>query len=521
MAEPADPGAPRRAAGSRAAGGPPTRLRPPATLRLAVLAALVGLLVAGGLADRTGGPALPPSASTVAPVPVAAPPGAVSSSWFCAGATGTTGGVAGGRLVVANAARRPVTATVTLAGTTGPSATRTVVVGSRATASLPEALDSHPGWVGATVTLDGGEAAVSQVVDGPLGSATSPCATSGSAQWYFTSGATLVNATTVVTLLNPYPTDAVVDLSFVTDQGVEAPGDYQAVDVGPGAVVALDLGAHLRRRTAIATTVRARVGRVVAWQTAAVSAPAAGSAIIGAPSDPTNPTSADPALAGPGMVLTLGAPSVGSSWSWPDGQVGDGLDERFVIYNPGSVAATVTLSVVLDQGRAEPFVVTVAPQAVTTVSSQAQARIPSGVGHSVSVRSANGVGVVASRAVVATAPSPVAGRAVLPGLRTTANRWLVPVATAGGSASSLVLLDTTASPLDVTVYGWRNGAQVPLTGLSHVTVAPGQRSELQLTGVTSDSAVVEATGPIQVQSNLAASVPGSQGLSLSAAVPLS
>ena len=39
-------------------------------------------------------------------------------------------------------------------------------------------------------------------------------------------GATLINARTELSLLNPYPTDAVVDLSFTTNQGVEAPAGF-------------------------------------------------------------------------------------------------------------------------------------------------------------------------------------------------------------------------------------------------------------------------------------------------------
>ena len=76
-----------------------------------------------------------------------------------------------------------------------------------------------------------------------------------------------------VSLLNPYPTDAVVDLSFTTDQGVEQPQGFQGLVVPPGGLLTVNLGDHLRRRQAIATTVTARSGRLVAWKTEVVTPP--------------------------------------------------------------------------------------------------------------------------------------------------------------------------------------------------------------------------------------------------------
>ncbi len=90
--------------------------------------------------------------------------------------------------------------------------------------------------------------AVDQQVDGPLGGASSPCATAGSSNWYFATGATLINASVGLSLLNPYPTDAVVDLSFTTDQGVEMPQQFQGLVVPADGLLPVNLGDHLRRR---------------------------------------------------------------------------------------------------------------------------------------------------------------------------------------------------------------------------------------------------------------------------------
>ena len=89
-------------------------------------------------------------------------------------------------------------------------------------------------WIGAIVDIDAGAVAVEQQVDGSLGRAATPCATAGSSEWYFATGATLINASVDLSLLNPYPTDAVVDLSFTTDQGSEQPQEFQGMVVPPG-----------------------------------------------------------------------------------------------------------------------------------------------------------------------------------------------------------------------------------------------------------------------------------------------
>lgn len=489
--------------------------------RFPVIVGVAAVLAAGGLADRSGGHPGPPPVPASQPVPVAAPASALSSSWFCAGATGTSNGPAAGQLVIANAGAVSLSARVRLVPSSGAGRTESLVVAPRSSLTVDESLAAHPAWIGAVVDLDGGAAAVDQVVHGPLGQAATPCATAGSQQWYFASGQTLVNAADTMTLLNPYPTDAVVDMTFTTEQGVEAPGDFQGLVVPAGALLSVDLRSHLRRRQQIATTVRARTGRVVAWSTEVVSPPSSGEAVLGAPANPSNPTSADPAAPAAGVVVTLGAPSTGRMWTWPNGQAGNGLDERYVIYNPSTRTAKVSLSVVLDQGRAEPFSLTVGPRAVTTIVSDSEARIPPGAGHTASLRSTNGVGVVATRDLVAVPPSSLRGVADLPGARVAAASWLVPLAATGGR-DALALLAPGPNPLDVTVYGWSAGREVPLPGLSGLTLAANERTVISLTakdGSYRGPVVVRATGPLYVESDLAANGT-SPGISLSTGVPL-
>src|SRR5581483_10922452 len=144
-------------------------------------------------------------------VPVAAPASALSSSWFCAGAT--DGGPLGlaGTLVIANSGSLPATGQATVVGSNGSRRVEPFTAQPDASVAVPESLPGGAPWVGAIVDVDAGAVAVSQSIQSDLGWSVSPCATSGSSRWYFASGETLINAGLDVSLLNPYPTDSIVD----------------------------------------------------------------------------------------------------------------------------------------------------------------------------------------------------------------------------------------------------------------------------------------------------------------------
>lgn len=468
------------------------RRRATAVRRGPVVAGVLGLLVAGGLADRAAGQAPPPAVPGTDLVPTAAPADALSSAFFCAGA-GAPGSATAGSLVVADAGDRPERASVRLVGARGQVATTAVEVAAHASATVAEQLPGSPAAIGAVVDVDGGSAGVTQVTSGPLGWSATPCATAGSATWYLAGGATLVNARDVVSLLNPYPTDAVVDLSFGTDQGVEQPGEFQGIIVPAGGVVPVDLGTHLRRRRSIATTVRARSGRVVAAQTEVTTPPPVGAG----PADPPAPV--------PGVATTLGAPAAGATWMWPGGQDAAGLDERWVVYDPGAAPAHVSLSVELDQGQAEPFQLDVAPHATAVVDAAGQARIPPGVGHSSLLRVTSGPGVIAVRTSSGAPGSPSPGTAALPGLPVAADAWLLPAVAAAPGTTTLDVLPTGTDPLDLTVAALAGGREVPIPGLTHLTLAPGTRAVLPVSARLPGLAgplVVRATGPVAVEEDL-------------------
>lgn len=482
-----------------------------------VLAVLAAALVAGGLADRAGAPRMSPAAERSATFPAMAPADALSSSWFCAGATDGGSPDAPGRVVIANDGARSASGVVTVVPTRGKRVRVPVKVAPYKSVSVPETVPGGSPWVAAIVDVDAGSVAVEQVLGGG-GMSVSPCATAGSARWYFATGQTRINAGTAIELLNPYPSDSIVDLSFTTDQGNEQPQAFEGIDVPAGGLVSVDLGSHLRRRSSIATTVKARTGRVVAWETEWVTPPQPGQAVVGTPAA-ASPL-ADPAAPVAGVSSVLGAPAPGTSWTWPDGLAGNGIDERYVIYNPGPDTAEVRLSVGLQQGSAEPFEISVGPYQVVPVVSEHEARIPAGVAHWATLSSTNGVGVVATRAVTydeASMPggATLNGIARIPGAPASASSWVVAAPSTGPhAAGSVVVQNPSGRPVRFTLGGL-DGAQA-----ASATVGPEDRAALAVPTEIHGALLVTATSDVYVEYDLYG-IGGAGGVSASLAVPAS
>jgi Family of unknown function (DUF5719) len=505
-----------------------------AAARIPLVAVLAAALIAGVFVDRGSGSTQPASAAagqpasgqpaSGQPVPVAAPVQALSSSWFCAGATDAhlrtsrARGAAPGWVVIANSAPRPATGVVTLIPSTGPSVSIPVSVKADSQTTVTENVPAGAAWIGAVVDMDSGGIAVDQQLHGAFGQVSTPCATAGSSQWYFATGATLINAGVEISLLNPYPSDAVVDMSFTTSEGLEQPQALQAILVPADSLVPVNLGSQMRRRQAIATSIVARSGRVVAWKTDVVTPPAPGATLLGtaAASAPL----ADPASPIPGVTLTLGVSAPATEWTWADGETGNGLDEQYVIYNPGPDTAQLTLAVDLAQGLAEPFSLSVGPYQVNAVVSSAEVRIPPGVAHAAVLRSTNGVPVVAERTLAARAPSTWSGLGELPGGLVAADRWLIPVVTADSSHAAWVVLYNPGSVTARVILGALDGrGDVPMGGVT--VLGPGRRLAIHINSlgpVIHYPLVVAASEPVYAEADYYGWA-GARGISLSFGVP--
>jgi hypothetical protein len=456
--------------------------------RMPALLVIVAALVAGGLIDRRARP----SAAAAAPsglsiMEAAAPDNAQSSSWYCAGATDVPGGPANGSLVLANSRSQPVRATVEVLGQSpqGSIGTVPVTVPANGVTQLPYQQVGQTGWVGAIVQVDGGGVAVGQQIGGPLGVDASPCASAASTQWYFPSGSTGKDNNLIVALLNPFPDDAIADMSFVTEGGVETPDDFQGLVVPGHSLTAIDIGSHVRRRDRVSTSITVRRGRLVAERLQLWAA-------AGTP---------------PGLALDAGAPSASKQWTFADGLVDNNLHEWVDLLNPSSKEAQVEVSMALDQGSAEPFTITVPPQGTATLDVNPEARIPRGVGHAIAVRSLNGVAVAAERRLAA-ANSVNPGSSSTQGAAASARRWIVPVAVSPKQVGLLVIANLSPKAVHVTIRTL-DGSAAP----APVDLQPGGRVQLR-----SGPVEVDASGDVVVEHFLF-NVSGS-GQSAAVGIPL-
>jgi hypothetical protein len=478
--------------------------------RVGVLVAVLALVLLSAFAGRAARSAQPVVAAAV--MPVAAPAAALSSSWFCAGPAAAPAHVTDGRLVIANAGTRPLQGRLTTFPSTGAPVAQDLQVGATDKVVVPEKMPSGASYLGAVVQLDGGQGSVEQVVTGSSGTSSTSCVTTGAGQWYFPAGTTQESATLSISLFNPYPDDAIADLSFTTEQGQENPQDFQGIVVPAGSIVGLDLGSHLRRRVSVATTVTLRVGRVAAFETEAVQAQsqaAAASAPAGTTPWP------------PGVSVLAGSPSVGTSWWWPGGAASDGAGEQFVVYNPGNAPAVLSVGVDLDEGSADPFQLRVDPHAVAVVATSAESRIPKGIGHAGWLRSVNGVGVVASRVVLTPAASGAtsapSGVSQSLGSRLEADRWLVSGDGTTDAVNQLVAVyNPRSAPVTVAIASLE-GSLTPLDGQGSVTIPPHHRYVFSAT-VPTRALVVTGPAPVVVEDDTSSSHGG--GIAAAVGVPL-
>jgi hypothetical protein len=472
----------------------------PRTPRLPALLVLGGLLLAGGLVDRRADRATAGGAGAInAQVPIAAPASARSSAWYCPGAP-VSGALGEGSVVVANAGGRRLTGTVTVFPDSGEARQAPIAVGpSGLTAVRLADLVTSP-FASALVELDGGEAVAEVATTGALGDSIASCASSASASWYFAEGVTTRDAGEVLLALNPFPDDAVVDIAFSTEEGTVTPQALTGLLVRGQALTAINVGEFVQRRESVSATVVARTGRLVVSRV----------------------QSFDGTGARKGVSVGLGAAAPGATWYFPEGLVADGLNERYLVYNPGPTEAVVELSLALDTGEAEPLRLTIPRESRLAVNASEESRIPKDVPHSVTVRSLEGPAVVAERTVDGVAPSARTGLSIALGARLPALRWATAAGTADDNNDHWVVVQNPGDqPARVTLSLLADGSTVPVGTFTSVEVAPGQRRALRV-----NDSLRRTTVPLLLTSTREVVVERATyrlrapGLGISAAIPL-
>lgn len=446
-------------------------------------------------------------AARPAPTPVAAAPsggavqlsaaGSYSSSAFCAGGTGTS---AGTTIYLTNTTSRSVSGAMTTVGTAGssgaaPTTHRSVSVPPLGSAAVNPADGLPSGSNASTFTFAGGGVAVTQVVAGPGGWSTSPCASQTSPQWAFAGGSTAGGNALTLALFNPAAADAVVNVSFLTENGVIDPEAYQGLTVGPGQLVTENVGDFVQNANHIATVVVAQSGALVSTEFQQVSPGGTG-----------------------GVSLRLGAPALSTTWSFAQTTTMPGSTVTFSLANPGTVAASVTLWFGLSQGSVEPQHVAVAAGSVGAVTASGVPGLPHQVPYAVNVTSSQPI--VVGRSVLASGGSPPPVWGSSSGTATAADSWVVPgpgvpgaPGTAGATVQSLAVSNPGTAPVRVVVTRLGGGG-APLSR----SVAPGGLTVLgadQVGGLA--TYLVSASGPVDVEEDAAPS--GAPGVVSSTGVP--
>jgi hypothetical protein len=523
---------------------PRLRRRSPRLPVIVLLAAAVGAAVwhVGTEEDRgtaaAGAVDAAAAAGSASGMPAVAGAGALASTWYCAAGTGDAGGMADHSVTVFNPGDQSVGVTVTVYGGVLASSSPTTAEVSEAppTAPPPGARvfllpgrgrvelrlgDLVPApLVAALVEADGGPVAVEHRVTGPHGVDGGPCASATAPVWHLASGATTRDAREVLVLFNPFPTDAIVDITFDTDAGSREPVRFQGFPVAAGTVVGVDVGDDVAREPQVSATLRTRAGRVVAERLQEF----------------------DGSLGPEGLAVALGVPEAATAWAFPDGAVDDSRTERIVVYNPGGERAEVEVRVLPASDEPapapQPFRLSIRGGTFAVVDYGAEDRVVPGVEHATVVRSTNGVPVVAERfTTLAGEPGGTdddpdddtddeevdgdgedkAGGdvAVGPGAVAAATRWAFPSSAQGQDAGVrfVVLNPDPETSVRVTLLAAANGRETPVDGMRDTAVAPGGRLALDGDAV-GPSWVVEAGAPVVVERVLV----GENGVALGSGV---
>jgi hypothetical protein len=446
--------------------------------RLVVILIVVGCLLAGALIDRSGSDD-DAGEEVIALGPRVPAANAVETSWYCAEGTSNPGGRADERIFIANVDRRVARARISVmqGSDLEPKVTAVEVEGGtmanlRVADILPVA---EPGVL---VEVTGARAIVTHSITGNGDAGVGPCARDAAPKWHFAAGTTARGAQLWLALFNPFADDAIVDIDFLTNTGALSPEGLQGYVVPGRSRVTVPVHDSARRDDLVATEVTARRGRVIAEQSQVL--------------DGTDGRR--------GLALSLGAPQLSRRWEFASGGIASGRSQSLVIANPATVPTNATIRTRLDGGALEPETVSIPSR--TAVAVDLGARVPPGVGFSVSVEGR--VPLVAESLIAVRAPiaAPLRGIATSIGSAQAARRWVdAPARSSSGSQDSVAILNPGSAAVTFRLRVMRAGEVTTPPRATRVRVAAGKRAvvDLGVLRIPADAfVVIDASGPVVV-----------------------
>jgi len=391
----------------------------------------------------------------------------------------------GGSVIVANPADEELDGRVTVY-TSAPdvaAVSRPITVPARDSREIDlRGLQSEGSFLSAVVEIDNGGGFVEQVARHPAGDAVAACSNAASSNWYFADGFTVDDSPFRLVLTNPYPDAAIVDIGFVTDDGIRNPSRLQGFPVPGRSVRVVDLGA--RDEAVIGTKIRSTRGRVVAGR----SQQYLGGGRLG-------------------YTMTLGAPSLSSQWYFADGETGQGITEQYAVYNPTDQPVDVDV-VFLGVDPSDAFLndtsVTVEPGDVQVLSTADVAGLPTGR-HGAVFSTFSESSIVVERILTRPVEQRVATTVVMGSPPALASpRWSAAIGTEAAAEDAIVVLNVDFVDTVVTLKTLGPGGLVEVEGLEAIPLAAGEIITIPLTdpSVLGAPFVVEAGQRIYVERSL-------------------
>jgi len=445
------------------------------SIRLLTISAIAGALVLAGVLDQSRGSVVALSAPVASSVAYSSVGG---STWFCPGGSGADGPARVGIEVVnagADTADVRITAMGSESSTEPVTDTITAAAGGRTVVALDALITDDP-WAAAVLESASPDVIVDQLFAGPTGTDRSPCLTQTSESWIVPNGATRIESDgerMVILLFNPFPDDAVINIDFDADVGLDS----------------LDgVVAPARRVTAVEVTDEVTVAARVSAILDVVTGRLAVSRIQTYDSDQARGLSVEAASPGGSPVVYL-----------LNVELGDGRNDLISITNPSSdEIAQVDVEIVAESDiTLDPIELTIHPRRTVVVSVSDEPRLAELSAFTLVVRSLSGVPVAASLdSLVSLDSSMVVGAAAETGADLASTSWMLPIEATDTANTDIVVVNP--SRIAITRVAFSVIGAEGSTDISTVELGPSSRTSVSTADLGGNQAVVRvvASSPV-------------------------
>ena len=240
----------------------------------------------------------------------------LNAAWYCPLGSSEADGFADHTVNVSNFAETPAVANLSVLTEEGSRGGRRVELAPQSTIQIQLSEIQSEAIAGAVVEATGGDVVVGHTVDTEHGSASGPCGTHVSNEWYFASGIVggegTGDADFYLALMNPFPESASFSASFQPDdRAPREPAELQGRVVPARSVVLVNVGDFVSRADEVAAAIRTGRGRLVVERLQVM----------------------DGGLGASGASLQLGVPTPANSWLLTAGRLHAEGDHRVTVYN--------------------------------------------------------------------------------------------------------------------------------------------------------------------------------------------